>query len=171
MAKKVKDSVSSTYVKVCPKCKSTNVSFGTSTNMWGIPYLPAGNVCKDCGYTSKTFPELQISKLNKYKKLKIGKEQKNKVDMSYGKFMVRRWWKVAGPLALILAFMLLYIALNPQKCNYQTRLTQLSPPGAWLCQKNTDILFNKPVLTLAVIVLAVGIAAIYFAYLKKYPEG
>ena len=92
------------YVKICPNCDSLDISPEIST-MQQTGALPSRYVCNNCGFTSFAFPE---ANLNDYKKseekvTKIPKEKKQeeKIDFSYGNFMVRVVWKYLSILIII----------------------------------------------------------------------
>lgn len=68
------------YVKICPKCGSTNISFapvGGVSNV-GVQLV---DYCKDCsyGYFSNCvfFPEIKYLEIEKFRK-KLGKTKSNK---------------------------------------------------------------------------------------------
>lgn len=56
------------YVKICPKCRSLNVGMRWQS-MWFFG-MPASFRCMDCGFTGYVFPEIDVRKIKKGKKLK-----------------------------------------------------------------------------------------------------
>lgn len=101
------------YAKFCPRCKSSDVSRDIST-MQSLGYIPTKYICNKCGFSSFTFPEVEISKANEIKedknKQKFYKESEL-IDTSYGNFYVRVMWKIIGPIFLI-AGLIYLLSLN-----------------------------------------------------------
>lgn len=64
------------YIKVCPRCGSTNARFSDLK----IDAGPMGDTCEDCGFgdagNSVSFPEVVKSKLQYFKKALKNKSKK-----------------------------------------------------------------------------------------------
>lgn len=97
------------FVKICPKCNSTDISTDFSN-----PAFVAGGlfnnakVCNKCGHHSNFFPEVEVDKLPKVKKIKKD-EKVNQVNPNY--FQDINWfWRFAGPFGILigLLFMIFY---------------------------------------------------------------
>lgn len=63
--KKSKNSIKkSRYVKICPRCQSTNIKVtnqgGSAGTIFGAPTIYR---CLDCGYSNYLFPEIDINNL------------------------------------------------------------------------------------------------------------
>jgi transposase-like protein len=56
------------YVKICPKCGSTNVKADLSQQSFGAGAEFSQYKCADCGYFSMIFPEAEKSKVKEFKK-------------------------------------------------------------------------------------------------------
>ena len=52
------------YIKICPKCKSINVSI---QNKIVAGFLPVKYFCNKCKYSNYIFPEINTNKLGKKK--------------------------------------------------------------------------------------------------------
>ncbi len=52
------------YIKICPKCKSINVSI---QNKIVAGFLPVEYFCNKCKYSNYIFPEINTNKLGKKK--------------------------------------------------------------------------------------------------------
>ena len=65
-------------IKICPKCGSINIELERiSKSLIGI--TPPTYRCKKCGLTQKIFPEIEIGKIEEFrKKIKNAKHNKNK---------------------------------------------------------------------------------------------
>ena len=46
-------------IRICPKCKSTNVEADLSAQSYGQGSFFNAYVCNDCGFTSQFFPEIE----------------------------------------------------------------------------------------------------------------
>ena len=62
------------FVRVCPKCGSTNVEWRLGSSTWSIALSGMGSAavfdvftCRDCGYSSQIMPEFPKSKLDEVK--------------------------------------------------------------------------------------------------------
>jgi len=100
------------YVKVCPKCKSTDVVQDKST-LQQTGMLPTLYICNNCNHSGHIFLEVTVDELNKFqsdadnKGLRDTKKDKSKLlDTSYGNFQVRFIWKFTGPFLLFFAIIL-----------------------------------------------------------------
>lgn len=61
------------YVKICPKCGSTDVQVDFSNASFAIG-SPVSHNCNSCGTVGMVFPEVEESKVEEFrKKLKGGK--------------------------------------------------------------------------------------------------
>lgn len=97
-------------VKICPKCGSRDISI-TKGFLPGI--IPGEHVCQNCGFVSVLFPEVSLEEAKKIKVKKIRPEEKPLyVDIKYGKFVVKFWWKIFGPLSIILGILVLFDWFN-----------------------------------------------------------
>ncbi|MBI2658846.1 hypothetical protein HYX05_01960 [Candidatus Woesearchaeota archaeon] len=106
------------YVKFCPKYNSIDVEQDKST-LQQVGYLPVFYICKYCNYSGYTFPEIEISGINKLKTEKKSVDEKSELmDMHYGKFMVSIWWKIIGPMFLSVGLILLYFYFNSANIDY-----------------------------------------------------
>jgi hypothetical protein len=95
------------YVKVCPRCKSPDVSLDKSNPVQFAAGLPAFYVCNRCGHTANTFPEVRLDEIEEFKKqaaekkaVKSREKSTPMVDKRYGEFMVEIVWKLTGPLGI-----------------------------------------------------------------------
>jgi predicted RNA-binding Zn-ribbon protein involved in translation (DUF1610 family) len=52
-------------VKICPKCKSENISPDFSARIFGQGYEFNASKCNDCGYAGIFFPEVDTKKAKK----------------------------------------------------------------------------------------------------------
>ena len=174
MAKENKKHTGNKFVKFCPRCKSINISLDKSNPLFGAAGLPANYICKDCGYNRRVFPEINISKLKELKESRTEKQTEdlttNQVDTSYGNFVVKKWWKFAGPFIIILGIIFLYISLNPMECGYEPKET----PGPYglvmveqvrVCEENADS--SLVYLIVSIIAFILGLFSTYVAYFKK----
>ena len=107
------------YVMVCPKCKSPDIYRDTSNKLTGAMGLPSMYVCNVCGHSGPVFPEVDINELDNFEKEvdKKGlrdttKDNSELIDTSYGKGIVRGYWKVIGPLAIIFGLVFLLTPFN-----------------------------------------------------------
>lgn len=109
------------YIKFCPKCSSIEINRDKST-MQSLGYLPTKYICDNCGYSSFNFPEIEIEKINELK-IKSKESDKNNlkselIDTSYGKFIVRGYWKIFGPLSLMLGLFFYIFHFIQKYVNY-----------------------------------------------------
>jgi hypothetical protein len=102
-------------VMVCPKCKSTDVYRDSSFKLEGVG-LPAMYICGKCNYSGPVFPEVDVEDLEEFEKtvdeqnLRDTNEDKVElVDTRYGNFIVKGWWKIIGPIALLFGFISLFV--------------------------------------------------------------
>jgi len=54
------------YVQFCPKCESINIEQDKST-MQSLGYLPTKYICKNCGFSSFSFPEIELDEIQRLK--------------------------------------------------------------------------------------------------------
>lgn len=105
--KKTKDR----YTTVCPKCKSPDIRQDKST-LQQLGALPTMYICNKCGYSSYSFPEVNVSELDGFEE-EVDKEnlrdsRKKKsilLDPSYGNFQVRFVWKIGAPITIIIGLL------------------------------------------------------------------
>ena len=95
------------YVMVCPECKSTDVHIDKENPLQPAMGLPEKYVCENCGHNGYGFPEVLTSELENFEKevdkKHLRKEDKfEKVDTSYGKFLVDVFWKIISPISIVL---------------------------------------------------------------------
>ncbi len=100
-------------VRVCPNCKSIDVSQDKST-LQQTGMLPTLYICNACGHSGYTFPvvnsyelkdfEKEVDKRNLRKKADDDSEQ---LDPSYGRFEVHIVWKITGPLLSLIGLLML----------------------------------------------------------------
>ena len=126
------------YVRVCPQCKSIDVSQDKST-MQQLGELPTRCICNNCGHSGFVFPEVSESQLEEFEKeikqsglANTKKDNTPLLDDSYGKFEVRFMWKILSPTILIVGIL---------------------------------FLLNQPLI--GVIILSVGLIMGYITYFKK----
>lgn len=92
------------YVKFCPNCGSPDVEIEKSNPLVWASGMPARFICNNCNYSAPFFPEIKISELDKLQEdLKLNppkfkKKEVEGVDLSYGNFTVKAWWKVISPV-------------------------------------------------------------------------
>ena len=96
------------YVRVCPKCGSTNVHADLSKDMiaWGGS---TRMVCDDCGYSAMLFPEVlksQAGKLKAKSKLKTEKQKRPTEKSIESKGIVKKT-KFWGYFYLIIAILII----------------------------------------------------------------
>ena len=133
MAKKEK------YVMICPKCKSPDVYMDKSNALQPAMGLPAVYICNKCKQSGNYFPEIKLSELEEFenevgneKNLDIKENETPPTDTTYGNFVVKVFWKISAPVALILGIFFLF--------------------------RN---------LTIAIVLILMGIFMSYFSYFKK----
>ena len=112
---KKKSQKKETYIRICPKCKSPDVRFDRSNPLQPSMGLPEMYTCNKCNYSSNVFPEIKMSKLEKFEKevnknpsSNITKENSALVDTSYGNFEVRAFWKISAPITILIGIILLF---------------------------------------------------------------
>ena len=101
-------------VMICPKCKSPDIDIDKTNPLQPSMGLPAMYVCNRCGHSGYTFPQIPVSKLEKFEKAakKAGltrpsKDKTPKVDVQYGNYMVKVWWKFVSPIIILTGILLL----------------------------------------------------------------
>jgi len=103
------DNLGMTKTKVCPRCNSIKISQDKSNPLVGAVGAPPKFYCENCDYTSFVFPEVNLEKAKKMKTKIIKKDDKTKkVDTSYGDYLRKFWWKIIGPIALIVGLIIIY---------------------------------------------------------------
>ncbi len=95
------------YVKICPKCKSTDINMDKSNPLQPAMGMPALYICGNCKHTGNFFPEIPLSELEEFEtddknKPNTKKNETPLVDASYGNFEVRFLWKLYAPLTILL---------------------------------------------------------------------
>lgn len=105
------------YVMVCPKCKSPDIYRDNSNVLSGAVGLPSMWICNKCEFSGYTFPEVDINELEGFEeKIKEKglsdktKSKTQKVDASYGKGIVKGYWKILGPLMLLFGFLFVTVS-------------------------------------------------------------
>ena len=96
------------YVKICPKCGSTNVSVDFSNpTVWSYG-APSKHQCKSCGHVAAVFPEVVKNKTESYKpKGKV--EKSNRVDIKTGSTIGLLIWIIIPLIAaVIISFFVSY---------------------------------------------------------------
>ena len=105
------------YIMVCPICKSVDISVDNSDMLVGAVGIPANYICNNCQYCAKIFPEITeeeaLKASPKAKNTPIN-TQTERIDTSYGKFMVNVWWKIIGPLGMIASIVAFTIYIQEQ---------------------------------------------------------
>ncbi len=97
------------YVKICPRCYSTDVSPDFSSPA----AISAGALymyrCNRCGFVgpSALFPEVPIDKVPKPKDLKKIKGRYETVNITYGRG-ITGLWKYLGPIGIFLSIMMYF---------------------------------------------------------------
>lgn len=101
------------YVKVCPQCKSTDVSSDKST-IQQLGQIPIRYICNNCKHSGFVFPEVLESKLEEFEKeikktflVNTQKDNTPLIDDSYGKYEVRVGWKIYSLLNIVAGIILL----------------------------------------------------------------
>jgi len=102
-------------VMFCPKCNSTDIRMDNSNPLIGVAGVPADYVCTNCGYTARVFPALEESEAKKLVEKKVMDNTTEKVDVQYGKFAINIWWKIFGPLAILIGIYMLITYDNTQR--------------------------------------------------------
>ncbi len=98
------------FVRVCPKCKSTNISYDNSDLLIPAVGTMPRFVCQDCDFTSNIFPEIKkssVGKLEKTADLKSVNES-NEIQLFYGKFIIGFYWKLIAPFMIVIGLALLF---------------------------------------------------------------
>ena len=106
-------------VRICPHCGSTSITRGPTNAALQSVGEVSSYYCEDCNFSSKMFPEVDESEVEatrKELKENLAVEKSDDLfkddldvnryvdtDVSYGKFVVRKWWKIAGPVSLLFA--------------------------------------------------------------------
>jgi hypothetical protein len=179
MVKKIESIKDEKFVKICPRCKSTNISIDPTNPLFGSEGLPPTYICNKCNYTNKIFPEIAVSEIKSFKKskIKVNKEalRSDIIDKSYGKFMVRGIWKISGPLLIILSLIFFYAALNPVKCYTKPSDSFIDSPNEFnqdvqTCEKDFSKTINPDPLIYGLSLFFSGLVAIYFSYVRKYKD-
>jgi len=67
--KKIKAKPGPRYVKICPRCKSIDVQVSHQGSLSGLTALglPTMYRCKKCGFSSYSFPEIDLNEVKKKK--------------------------------------------------------------------------------------------------------
>lgn len=99
---------------VCPKCKSPDVYRDTSSKLTGAMGLPSVYVCNTCSHSGAVFPEVEASELKGFEE-KVEKkglkdttdDNSELIDTSFGKGIVKGYWKVLGPFMLLFGLIFL----------------------------------------------------------------
>ena len=96
-----------THVRICPKCNSKDISTDFSNaGLVGTGLFQDSFKCNHCGNTGRFFPEVEINKVHHIKKVK-DVEKRDLIDKTIGK-NISWWWRIAGPLTLILSFIFMF---------------------------------------------------------------
>lgn len=126
------------YVKVCPKCKSTDFALEKSI-IQQLGMLPNKYICNNCNYSGIGYVEIKVNQLNEFEekvnKEKVRTKEQGKselIDTSYGHFIVNVFWKIISPIFILMGLMSI--------------------------SKN---------ITVGLIYLISGVTTFYFAYFKK----
>lgn len=104
------------YVKICPNCKSIDVGSERST-MQQTGILPTRYICNNCGFASFAFPEIDLNDYEKIPKkentaMGLEKGDLEKIDTSYGKFIVRVVWKYVSIILILFGLVSLIFVKN-----------------------------------------------------------
>jgi hypothetical protein len=119
------------YVKFCPKCGSREIDISfTPLVTQGVP---GKALCKNCGYSAYSFPEVLSSEADKIKIKDI--EPQKETDVSYGKFITKGYWKVLGLLLIIFGIIALFSLLITYNCHDTCR--DIKPPIISNCSGNS----------------------------------
>jgi hypothetical protein len=103
---------------VCPKCKSPDISTDKSNPLIGQMGLPTKYVCNNCEYAGYSFPEVDITEIEKFEEdaakteTKETGEKPELVDTNYGKYEVRLIWKISSVALIIISLANLYFFRN-----------------------------------------------------------
>jgi len=115
-------------VLICPRCGSTDVEL-ESDELSGTG-KPNPYVCNNCGFMSFIFPEINTKEAKKIKvKIKEFAKMPKPLDTSSGKFLAsgtKLWWKIMGPISLILSLIFLYASVNVLNIYASISLVSLS---------------------------------------------
>ncbi len=106
MAKKKDD-----FVRICPKCNSTDISTDFSNpalNATGL--FNNAYVCNNCGNTGNFFPEVERATLDPVKG-KGRTEKRNLINASYRKNILW-YWKFSAPLCFLIGIIFLILGDN-----------------------------------------------------------
>jgi len=166
-------------VMICPKCNSTKVFIDSSNPLVGFG-VPPNYICENCGYTGKLFPEIKESDSENIEPNKLSKkESSGKIDISYGKFLVSVWFKIVGPLLLIISIFLIYSAFNPMICKME-QIDYKDPNGINItygkginiinykesCIPDETKYFDEGKLIGSLIYIALSLLTIYMGYFR-----
>ena len=123
------------YVKVCPHCKSTDVSLDKST-LQETGQLPPMFICNACEHSGYVFPEVLVTELphferevDKHHVRAKGKDSTPLIDPSFGNNEVRVVWKFAAPLMVVIGIYLLFAWRSPSDVVIGSLILLL---GAWM---------------------------------------
>jgi len=102
------------FVKVCPKCKSTNVTVDKST-LQQVGVFPTLYICNNCNHSAYTFPEIKLSKLENFEnavdknKLRDLKGKKTElIDTYYSDFQVQFIWKLSAIFIILIGLIFIF---------------------------------------------------------------
>lgn len=113
-------------VKICPECGSTDIRRGKTNAVMQSFGEVSSYFCGKCGFASKVFPEVDSRDVNAVRReLKESKEGSDGefvddpvlqdmkesmkgpdaalTDVSYGKFVLTKWWKVVGIVLMVVS--------------------------------------------------------------------
>ena len=88
------------YVKICPKCSSTEVYRDYSQAAQVVTGAPTEYICRSCNHTSYVFPEIKKSQIRKTKRVSHKKNPKQETNFAggYSVYVI-----TSGIMGLILA--------------------------------------------------------------------
>ncbi|UZE94290.1 MAG: hypothetical protein IB618_01830 [Candidatus Pacearchaeota archaeon] len=70
--KKKEKEIKPHYVKICPRCHSIDIQISHQGGLSGLTALGLPTVyrCKNCGYRSHAFPEIDLNEMKRKQKIK-----------------------------------------------------------------------------------------------------
>lgn len=109
MAKKTAKEEKEQFIKICPKCKSTNIRVDNFNPLNSL-ILPTRYICSSCGNAGNIFPEIPVSKLKEVQKEKTRatSNESSGVDVRIGVFEIKVFWKIFAPMIFLVGVFFMF---------------------------------------------------------------
>jgi predicted RNA-binding Zn-ribbon protein involved in translation (DUF1610 family) len=163
------------FVKFCPRCNSTDITILKEIKVLQTGAFPMYYKCRNCGFSLHTFPEIAISKVPelKIKKMKYAPT----TPVHVGKFIAYGWWKIVGPIGLLICAFLFFSAFNPVVCTMREIEKPVFPEMPELgtriiyeevCLPDTSRVIDVPYLITSSFFLPMFLFATFVGYFPKH---